>query len=181
MINTFFTSQAWLNDYLPITKNVSYSDIVPHLQTSHQINLNEFLGTNFFNYLIDSYSAQTLNANEIILVEDFIKPYVAWVTLYYMTPFLTFQMFNKGVIQLTSENSQPVDLDIIKYLTKNSLDRSQWFSERLVNYLCDNKSLFPQYTNNNDDDILPFNGGTTYEADLYLGFGGSCSNRRIYG
>ena len=181
MINTFFTSQAWLNDYLPITKNLSYSDIVPHLQTSHQINLNEFLGTNFFNYLIDAYSAQTLNANEIILVEDYIKPYTSWVTLYYMTPFLTFQMFNKGVIQLTSENSQPVDLEIIKYLTKNSLDRSQWFSERLLNYLCDNKSLFPQYTNNNDDDILPFNGGTTYEADLYLGFGGSCSNRRIFG
>jgi hypothetical protein len=170
MINTFFTSQAWLKAYLPISQNVQFQDLVPHLQTTHQINLNEFLGTNFFNYLLNTYSAQTLNANETILVEDFIKPYTAWQTLFYAFPYMSYQLFNKGVLQLTSENGNATDLDVIKYMQKLTNDRAQWFSQRLINYLCDNSSLFPQYQTNNGDDIKPFKGNTTYEADLYLGF-----------
>lgn len=170
MINIFFTSQQWLNNYLPISKNVSYNDLVPHLQTVHQINLNEFLGTNFFNYLINAYSAQTLNPNEVILVEDYIKPYVAWKSLVYAFPYLNYQILNKGLLQLTSENSQTTDLDVLKYMAKITDDRAQWFGQRLIKYLCDNSSLFPQYTQNNGDDIKPFKGDTTYEADLYLGY-----------
>jgi len=179
MINVFFTSQAWLASYLPISKNVQYSDLVPHLQTVHQINLNEFLGTNFFNYLLNTYSAQTLNANETILVEDYIKPYTAWQMLYYALPYMSYQLFNKGMLQLTSENSQTTDLDIIKYMTKLTNDRSMWFSQRLINYLCDNSSLFPQYTNNNGDDIKPFKGDTTYDADLFLGYSTYDRNGRL--
>ena len=166
----FFTSQEWLKSYLPISQNVQFQDLVPHLQTVHQINLNEFLGTNFYTYLLNTFSAQTLNANEVILVGDYIKPYVAWKMLEYALPYMSFQLFNKGLLQLTSENSQTTDLDVIKYMARLTNDRAQWFSQRLVTYLCDNSSLFPQYRTNNGDDKKPFKGNTTYDADLYLGY-----------
>jgi hypothetical protein len=169
MINTFFITQANFNDYLPITKNVNFNDIVPHLITTHAINLNEYLGTNFYKYLIDKFELQTLNGDEDVLVKEFIKPYTIWQTFYYLIPFITFQLTNKGILQFNSENSETIDLNELKFLLIEARDRSQWFAQRLVNYLCDNSKLFPQYRVNNNSDVLPFKGKTTYSTDLYLG------------
>jgi hypothetical protein len=169
MATTFFISQQYLNQFLPITKNINYNDIYPHIVSAHQINIQEFLGTNFYNYLIGVYSAQTLNANEEVLVGTFIKPIAAWRTLYYLLPFISYQITNKGTLQFTSENGNPLDLDGIKYLMKQTLDRCEFYEQRLIKYLCDNSALYPQYKTNNGDDMEPFKGNTTYESDLYLG------------
>jgi hypothetical protein len=168
-MTTFFISQQFINTYLPITKNINYNDIYPHIVSAHEINIQEFLGTNFYDYLIGVFSAQTLNANEEILVGQYIKPVAVWRTLYYLLPFISYQITNKGTLQFTSENGNALDLDGIKYLMKQTLDRCQFFEQRLIKYLCDNSSLFPQYASNNGDDIEPFKGNTTYESDLYLG------------
>jgi hypothetical protein len=168
-MNTFFITQENLVSYLPITKNVNFNDIVPHLITTHQINLNEYLGTNFYKYLIDKFEQQTLNSDEVVLVEEFIKPYSCWQTLYYLLPFVTYQLFNKGLLQLTSENAETLDINELKFMMSLTRDRSQWFAQRLVNYLCDNSKLFPEYRVNNNSDVLPFKGNTTYSTDLYLG------------
>jgi hypothetical protein len=81
MNNILFVSEAYLRDNLPISRNLDTKDIKPNIQAAQDLYIQEILGSNFYEYLLIAFSAQTLNANEVILVQDYIKPAEAYRTL----------------------------------------------------------------------------------------------------
>jgi hypothetical protein len=101
------------------------------------------------------YSAQTLNNDEITLVQDYIKPAVAYRALEMALPFLQYNIKNKGAMRQTTEFGDSADFTQLRFIINEVGNRAQFYERRLVRYLAEYDNLYPQYLLNNDDIIKP--------------------------
>lgn len=155
MAITLLVSEAYMRDNLPISRNLDTKDITPNIQSSQELYLQDILGQNFYQYIMDTFSAQTLNSNEVILVQDYIKPAVAYRALEMALPFLQYNIKNKGAMRQTTEFGDSADFTQLRFVINEVGNRAQFYEKRLVKYLCANGNLFPQFVSNNNDIISP--------------------------
>jgi hypothetical protein len=155
MAITLLVSEQYMRDNLPISRNLDTKDITPNIQASQELYLQDILGQNFYQYIMNTFSAQTLNANEVILVQDYIKPAVAYRALEMALPFLQYNIKNKGAMRQTTEFGDSADFTQMRFLLNEVSNRAQFYEKRLVKYLSANDNLFPQFITNNDDIIKP--------------------------
>ena len=172
MAIALFASEQYLKAYTPIGGLVEFSEIEPSLHLAQDSWIQDILGSNFYVYLQEQYRDQQLNPDETILV-SLIKPALAFRVAATMLPFLHMQMKNKGVLTQSGDYSQPIDLDALKYLRNELQNGAEFYSVRLSRFLCENRSLFPEYTTDNEYDMRPHSGNYDM-CDLYLGDGGCC-------
>ena len=162
MAITLFISEQYMRDNLPISRNLDTKDITPNIQAAQELYLQDILGSVFYEYLMNVYSAQTLNANEIILVQDYIKPAVAYRTLEMALPFLSYQIKNKGAQRQFEDFGDSADFTQLRFIINETGNRAQFYERRLVRYLNVNNTLYPQYIINNDG-IIPANNGNGWD------------------
>ena len=70
-------------------------------------------------------------------------------------PFSAYSITNKGILKGSSETAQNVDKNEVDYLVSKAREYANYYSTRLVDYLCFNSSLFPEFTSNSNNDISP--------------------------
>ena len=70
-------------------------------------------------------------------------------------PFAAYQIKNGGVFKHSSETAQNVDKNEVDYLVGKAREYANYYSTRLVDYLCDNSSKFSEYTSNTGSEISP--------------------------
>ena len=102
------------------------------------------------------YNAQTLNANETILVEK-IKPAVAWRATVDCVLGLTYQLKNKGLQKQNGDNSESVDQTETTFVMRHYEQKAEFFEMITRKYLKINKDLFPEFTSNlnRDSELAP--------------------------
>jgi len=70
-------------------------------------------------------------------------------------PFLSFQIKNGSVTQKNSENGTAANKSDINWLIQKERDTAEFYGQRIVDYLCENSSLFPEYSSNSGADMSP--------------------------
>lgn len=165
-MDTLFISENYLKTYTPIGALVQWTEIEPTALIVQQSWIQDILGTNFYNYLKGKYAAQTLNANEIILM-NFIKPALAYRVADKTLPFIQYQIKNKGAQVQRGDYSDSVDLETLRYLREELSGSAEFHEKRLIEYLKKNENLFPEYKNNNNEYMKPAkNGDDRYDCGL---------------
>lgn len=162
-----FISTTYLKENTTIEDNVDDNKLVPFIYKVQDTHLQQILGTTFYTHLKEAVINSTLNSDETTLLRDFIQPMVSEWVLYESIPFLSFKMTNKAVSTENSEYSTPSTIDDIKYLRNTVRDVAEFYSSRLVKYLCDNSSLFPPYLNPDSKENLKKN-SKTYFNGVYI-------------
>ena len=54
-----------------------------------------------------------------------------------------------------SENAESVSKVEVDYLVEKARTNAEWYSRRFIDYMAFNQTLFPEYTNNVNDDLYP--------------------------
>ena len=85
------------------------------------------------------------------LLSDYIRPAHAYHTFAEAIVYIRFKFMNKSVSGENSDNSTPVDLDELKYIKDQITNKAEFLTERLIEYLCDNSTYWPEYTTASDD------------------------------
>jgi hypothetical protein len=70
-------------------------------------------------------------------------------------PFAAYTVANGGVYKHTSENATNVDKIEIDYLVEKERTIAKYYTERFIDYMSFNQSLFPEYNANVNEDIYP--------------------------
>jgi hypothetical protein len=156
-LNILFVSEQYMRDNLPISKNLDTKDIKPNIQSSQELYTQDILGSDFYEDLQTKFSAQTLNNEEIVLVQEYIKPAIAYRALGMALPFLAFNIKNKGPQQQSDDFSTSAPGNELRFLISNVENRAEFYENRLVKYLCKNGNLFPLYKSQSDAIIQPNN------------------------
>lgn len=148
--SVYLISQNYLRENSPITDNVQEKDLFPHIIAAQETYTQKILGSKFYEHIIEAFSAQTLNANEIELVQNYIKPQVLWRTVDLALPWVANNIRGKGILKNTDENAVVSDFREMNYLRNEASNRAEQNEQLLFDYLQKNQSLFPEYKDQQD-------------------------------
>ena len=135
--------------------NVDTDKFIQFIKVAQQIDIQNLLGTDLFNKISADIIAGTLSGNYLTLVNTYVQPTLIWFAQMNYIPFAAYQIKNGGVFKHSSETAQNVDKNEVDYLVGKAREYANYYSTRLVDYLCFNDNLFPEYNSNSDDDIYP--------------------------
>lgn len=100
-------------------------------------------------------TADNITTNYRTLLNTYVKPcLIHWAMVEYL-PFAAYTIANKGIFKHNSENAMNIDKAELDLLIDKERQIAQHYTQRMIDYLCFNNSLFPEYNQNNNGDIYP--------------------------
>ena len=125
------------------------------MKVAQDVHIHTKLGTDLYNKLQSDITGSSLSGNYQTLVENYIQDALVHWTLYECIPFLGYKIMNKNIVRKTSETSENAGLDELNYLREVVRNTAEWYTERLIDYIRHNTSLFPEYNTNTNEDLSP--------------------------
>tara|TARA_R110002167_G_scaffold57618_1_gene163090 strand:+ start:1577 stop:2152 length:576 start_codon:yes stop_codon:yes gene_type:complete len=152
-------SEDKLKDSTAINMNVDVEFLLPYVRIAQKKYIETKLGTNLYEAIKTMISAGTIgnvaNANYKTLLDDYIADVLVHYAFYEVLPFLRYKVQNNNVVSKTADNSTPLTRAEAQDLRSEISNTAQFYTERLVDYLCNNNNLFPEYTTNTGSDVNP--------------------------
>lgn len=141
----YFVTENYLKVNTSIGANVDIKQVLPLVKGAADMWTQHTLGTYFYEYLLGKYNAQTLNANETILVSK-MQPAIAWRACADADVELGYQLKNKGPqVQSGDNSSNPAD-KMVQFMNRHHAQKAEFYEQEMWKYLVKNKALFPEFT-----------------------------------
>lgn len=169
MAISLFITEQHIKELSIIDENIDAKLIQNAIREAEDMHIHPILGTALFNELKTQINAGSVSSANDTLLADYIKWSLIYWTMYEGVDIFTYKIRNKGIYKQTSENSTPIDLEETKRLMDNFLNKAEWYSQRLTNYLLENQATFPLYNNAGSgiDTIYPTT--NNYTSGWFLG------------
>lgn len=138
-----------------ISGNVDTDKFIQFIKIAQEIHIQNYTGTKLYDKISSDIIANTLAGNYLSLVTDYVQPMlIHWALVEYL-PFAAYTVANGGVFKHTSENSVNAEKVEIDYLVEKERTIAKYYTERFIDYMSFNQSLFPEYNENVNEDIYP--------------------------
>ena len=150
-----FVNEDKLKSSTAINYNVDTAFLLPFLKIAQDKHLQIILGTKLYDKLQAEITAGTLANPYKTLVDDYIQDAIIHYALVEALPFISFQIKNGSITQKNSENGTAATRQDVDYLVQKERDSAEFYGQRIVEYLCNDSSLFPEYSQNTGADLNP--------------------------
>ncbi len=153
-----FVNEDKLKSSTAINYNVDTAFLLPFLKIAQDKHLQIILGTKLYDKLQDDIAGvdgATLTGVYKILVDDYIQDAIIHYALVEALPFISFQIKNGSITQKNSENGTAATRQDVDYLVQKERDSAEFYGQRIVEYLCNDSSSFPEYSQNTGADLNP--------------------------
>jgi hypothetical protein len=148
-------NEELLKKYTPLTDAVDPNLIRPCIYVAQDMYLQNFLGTNLTNKLKDDVANGTLEDQYATLLNDYVIKLLIWWVMVELYPSLLYKHDNGNLVSRQSEDTTPVTKGEMESLKEKARENARFYTKRMVDYLRFNTNLFPEYTNNTDNNIFP--------------------------
>ncbi len=81
-----------------------------------------------------------------VLVEDYIRKYLAFGVKFEMLPDMSYNTTSQGVVENVAEFTMPVDSKKLNFLRNETYKKSEAYQRRMIKFLQDNDEAYPDYT-----------------------------------
>ena len=153
-----FISEETIKNSTTINGNVDVEMLLPYIKVAQDIHVQQVLGTDLYDKLqvdIEGTGGASLTGNYKILVDTYIQDALVHWGFYECLPFLSYKIMNKDIVRKISETSSSASLEDIKYIRNIVLNTAQFYTQRLIDYICNNSANFPEYNTNSNGDMSP--------------------------
>ena len=154
-----FISEEKLKDSTAINLNVDPNLLLPYVRQAQKLYVEPKLGTQLTQKLKDLITAGTIgdvaNAAYKTLLDDYIGDMLPNWAFYHAVPFLRFKIENGNIYSKTSETGNALSTEESQSLREEVSNTAQYYTERLIEYITNNTSLFPEYNQNSGSDVNP--------------------------
>ena len=159
MSYVLFISESKLKSSTAINLNLSTDLLLPYVLQAQKLYVEPKLGTDLYQKLESLITAGTIGnvGNEAYktLVDDYIGDMLPNWAFYHAIPFLRFKIENGNIYSKTSETGTALTTEESQSLREEISNTAQYYTERLIEYIRNNTSLFPEYSTNSGADISP--------------------------
>lgn len=154
----FITSED-IKRYSILDGNVDNDKFNQFTEIAQDIHVQEYLGTDLYEKLQSLIIANTIddigNSAYKTLLEDYVKPmHIRWASVEFI-PYLAYTISNGGIYKHLSETSESVNVNEVNLLLERSRSTAEFYTRRLIAFLCDNSTDYPEYQTNSNGDINP--------------------------
>jgi len=168
MARVLFLKPDFLKKTTVIDENVDEKLLTVIIEDAQNIRIHQLLGTPLYDKLKADVLASTLTGDYKTLMDDYITIALAKWCTHEASFSMSVKYNNKGVVKKNAEFAQPVDYTERRDASDYWESKAEWYSQRLVDYLCENQALYPEYTESLDgDDIRPVH--NAYSCNIFLG------------
>jgi|TARA_R110001632_G_scaffold50104_1_gene125197 hypothetical protein len=159
MSYVLFISEAKLKDSTAINLAVSVDLLLPYVRQAQKLYVETKLGTDLNNKLKDLITTGTVGAvgNEAYktLLDDYIGDMLPNWALYNCIPYLRFKVENGNIYSKNSETGTALSTEEAQHLREEVRNTAEYYTERMIDYICNNTSSFPEYSTNTGADVDP--------------------------
>ena len=154
-----FISESKLKDSTSINLNVSTDLLLPYVRQAQKLYVETKLGTELNEKLKTLIKNGTIgdvaNAAYKTLLDDYIGDMLPNWAFYHAIPFLRFKVENGNIYSKTSETGNALSTEEAQHLREEVRNTAEYYTERLVDYIKNNISSFPEYNQNSGADVNP--------------------------
>lgn len=155
MATALFITTEDIKKFTALNGNVDNDKFVQFIKIAQETHIQGFLGTNLYDKINDDIIADDLVSPYTTLVSKYIKPMLChWAMVEYL-PFSAYTIANKGVYKHNSENSDSVSIEELNLLIEKERKIAQSYTQRFLDHICNNSSLYPEYNTNSNGDQFP--------------------------
>ena len=159
MENTLLISEAKLKRFTDINNALDPDLLSSIIRESQIIHITRLLGTPLYDKILSLVDNNTLTGNYQTLVNDYVQDSLLYWAYYESLESIYLRPRNAGLVKPTGgENNIDADIALYDKKRQSVKNKAEYFSERLVDYLCFNNSLYPEYNQAVNDDIFPDQG-----------------------
>ena len=158
-------SEQRLKQWTNLDDNVRLNEITPNILQAQDIYIQNLIGTKLYDRLKAGVIAGDLTANEDLLLNDYVGKTLMQYALYMILPSIKYKVANQGILNGTSEETQPTSLDELQYLRETTLDTAMFYDKRLREYLIQNPAQFQEWLTW-ENNGMPRNSDTPYFSGL---------------
>jgi hypothetical protein len=155
MAYVLFISEAKLKDSTAINLNVDVELLLPYVRQAQKLYVETKLGTDLTDKLKAEITAGTLTGAYKTLVDDYIGDMLPNWAFYHAVPFLRFKIENGNIYSKTSETGNSLSTEEAQHLREEVRNTAEYYTERMIDYVCNNTSSFPEYSTNSGADVNP--------------------------
>jgi hypothetical protein len=170
MAYVLFISEQKLKDSTAINLNVDTNLLLPFVKEAQKLYVETALGTDLTQKLKDLITAGTIGnvGNEAYktLVDDYIGDMLPGYALYHAIPYLRFKIENGNIYSKTSESGNALTTEEAQHLREEVMNTASYYRERLIDYVRNNTSSFPEFSTNSGADVDP--SSANYYAGMNL-------------
>ena len=154
--HTLYISSTRLKKDTALGGSVDDNLIMPYILLAQDMNILPILGTDLDAKLKSEIVAGTLANQYKTLVETFLQPALVQFSFSTLAPYLRLRFSNNSVVVMgATEQSSSATYDDIKPLMDTATDAAEFYRQRMIDYLRNNSSSFPEYTSNSGADLDP--------------------------
>ncbi len=159
MAYVLFISESKLKDSTALNLNVDNSLLLPFVREAQKLYVETALGTHLTQKIKDLITAGTIgnvgNENYKTLVDEYIGDMLPGYSLYHAIPYLRHKVENGNIYNKTSETGTALSTEESQAFREEVLNTASYYRERLIDYIRNNISLFPEYNENSGADVSP--------------------------
>lgn len=163
---TLFISEDKFKELTAVNGNIDAEKIRPIILKAQDKHIHPILGTDLYDSIKSKIEGDTLSGNYATLVNTYIQPVLAHLTLVEGLPFWSAEIRNGGIYRRQAENASALTKEEYANLINKAKEDVHFYKQRLLDYLCFNNELFSEYSTNTDEDISPQN--SNYNSYIYL-------------
>lgn len=155
MAEILFVSPADVIKRTGINGNVDRDQMIQFIKIAQDIHIQGILGTRLFDKFKTDIAAGNVPSNYQELLEGYIQDMVIHYAAIEILPYIHFKVSNGGIYTKGSENGQSVTKEDLDYLVQKERDIAEHYARRFVDHMSFNNASYPEYNQNNNDDMYP--------------------------
>tara|TARA_R110002074_G_scaffold87830_3_gene193883 strand:+ start:5971 stop:6543 length:573 start_codon:yes stop_codon:yes gene_type:complete len=151
-----FINTDYLKHLTTLTGTVNDDYIVSSVILSQDKYMQGFLGTDLYVKIKEEIQEATgPSGNYLTLLDEHIRKCTAWWTMVELIPNLYVQLDNGGLVIRSADNTTAISQEDLHREIERARQNAQFYTSRMIAYLCNNSSLFPEYNSNSSEDMSP--------------------------
>ena len=167
MATALFISLNELKKNTAINGNIDANKLLPAIKTAQQLEIEPILGTDLYDKLSAEIAGGTLSGDYLTLKQDYIHDILIHAAISFYLPYASYQMTNGGISKWNGgANFESLETGEVSMMVNKEKALAESYKKRLIDHLCNNSTLYPEYSTNTGEDINPSN--NTNSTGLYL-------------
>ncbi len=173
-LNILFISEDTFKRLTPISDAVDFKQVTAFIKIAQDIYIQPVVGSGLYTRLQAGIDSSNLNNDEVVLLNNYITDALVWYTMSMLPMGMGYQLFSKGFLQKTSEDSDTPSRGTLELLSEEYKKIAEFYNTRMIKYLQANYNLHSTYLNPGSGCDVIFPNKKAYTSPIYLGPDCSC-------
>ena len=154
--HTLMISATRLKKDTALGGSVDDNLIMPYILLAQDMYILPILGTDLDAKIKTEIQAGSLAGDYKTLVETYIQPALVQFSFAELAPFMRLRFVNNAIVVMgATDQSSSASYDELRPLMDRAKDAAEFYRQRMIDYLRNNTSSFPEYSSNSGADLDP--------------------------